>query len=74
MAIQSGEMALKNKEKDKTKRRLQVNHQDLIQIFRYLAIFGNKSTMLLIGLGGELYVKTDLATWRATGKLNVYFF
>ena len=42
MAIQSGEMAQKNKEKDETMRSLQVNHKDLIQIFRYLAIFGNK--------------------------------
>jgi len=54
MAIQSGEMVLKNIEKDEAKRSLQVNHQDLIQIFRYLALFLNTRTMLLIVLGGKL--------------------
>jgi len=60
MAIQSGEMVLKNKEKGETTRSLQVNHQDLIQIFRYLAIFANKRTMLLTVLGGELNVNSIL--------------
>ena len=60
MAIQSGEMVLRNKEKNETKRSLQVNHQDPIQIFRYLAIFVNKSAMLLIGLGGELNANPTL--------------